>query len=230
MGEKSPTPPPLFLTGPAFTNGKLNPFLYTENVEHLAKFFSEGKPILTKQSLAQMFTQGGTLAKGPAPISRERLQGKIASLFKDYLRSTDSVPPPDEFDDLLYYLPTRAEVDQVLANRQIRYPVYTPQVFDCEDFAYAAKVEFAYHRAVDPSRGDDFTSFACGLIWADDIPSVGTGSHAVNFIVTADETKGQELLLVDTTPGSRPVMTLPEAQKIADKQQLPRMSIRSMVI
>lgn len=230
MCEKVSTPSPLFLTGPAFASEKLDPLLYLESMAHLTKFFSGGKLNLVRQSLARMFAQGVTLAGGPAPISSEKLQGKIVSLFEGYLRATDVVRPPKEFDDPYYYRPTRAEVDQVLAGQRIRYPVYTPHVFDCEDFAYGAKVDFAYHRAVDPSRGDYFTSFACGLIWADDIPSVGTGSHAINFVVTADETKGQELLLVDTTPGSCPVMTLPEAQKLADEQQLPRMRIRSLVI
>jgi hypothetical protein len=103
--------------------------------------------------------------------------------------------PAEDFDDPVYYLPTRAEVETVFHTRTTLHQPWSLDVFDCEDFAYSLKVDVARHR-YRTIAADLVTPMAFGILWGTDLPGVGRGVHVVNVVVTSNE----GILLVDSTP------------------------------
>jgi hypothetical protein len=142
-------------------------------------------------------------AKGTTWLTNDELWQKLNVDLQAYLVGP-ALRPASHFDDSFYYLPTMEEVGKVLAVHHFAYPDYIENVFDCEDYAYATKVEFSLYRAEDPTR-TQLTQFACGIIWGCNLPTVGAGDHAVNFVATDDA----GIVLIDCTIGSETVTPLP---------------------
>jgi hypothetical protein len=156
-----------------------------------------------------------TEGKGAVKGARD-LRSLLEAIAGEYLadRSSDGSLRPDTwFDDLVYYLPTPEEVDQVLRAWQTPYPDYVKHVFDCDDYAYSTKLNFSLYRLQDRSRQGELTPFACGMVWGLNLPTLGSGAHAVNLVVVADGPRADpRVLLIDATPGSKLVTPLPASR------------------
>lgn len=82
------------------------------------------------------------------------------------------------YGDSNFYLPTQAEVMNILTASQTDRRTWTAERFDCDDFSYVLKGEFSVH-AYD--AGALSYGFALGIIWGNF--SWVNGFHAVNFAV-----------------------------------------------
>ena len=112
------------------------------------------------------------------------------------------------FDDEFYYLPTYAEMEAALNAPRIQLGEYQLRVFDCEDFAYATRADLSLYRLYDATRGQELTPFASGILWGENLPTVGSGRHALNLMVTSTE----HAFLIDRTEGSQLITPLPPAR------------------
>jgi hypothetical protein len=84
--------------------------------------------------------------------------------------------------DAQYYLPTLAEVQQLLTASSLDRRTWMAERFDCDDFSYVLKGEFSIH-AYD--AGDISYGFSAGIIWGNF--NWVDGFHAVNLVVTNDQ-------------------------------------------
>ena len=107
---------------------------------------------------------------------------------------------PEEFDDDIYMLPPLAAAQAIFAEQRWlkltdRNLFYWPQVFDCDDFAYALKTAFSIAHFENASIRDPDAGLAAGILWCGDST---TGRHVLNFVVTSD----QGVWVFDATPTS----------------------------
>ena len=144
---------------------------------------------------------GSNPAQGEGAVKPSQLRALItrqlaAFLAPGALRMTDV-----EFDDDVYYLPSRAEVEAIFHGDTLPVPGYARNVFDCDDFAYRLKLEFSLHRYLHTGQ-TVATPFAVGILW--------TRDHVMNLAVTSDAC----VLFLDQTPGTRGIRSPEEPFEI----------------
>jgi hypothetical protein len=137
---------------------------------------SEGKP-----TMRRMFTK--------AELARALASAFASNLLPGALRATE------DFDDPIYCLPTRGDVETLFRSRTTLHQPWSENVFDCEDFAYSLRADFARYR-YRTMPANTTTPFATGIVWGLDLPHAGRGFHVVNIAVTCDA----GLLLLDAAP------------------------------
>jgi hypothetical protein len=139
---------------------------------------------------------------GQPEVSREQLHTMLAGAFGEV-----ALRPPEAFDDRIYYLPLLAEARKVFDLRSMATRNAWGEVFDCEDFAYWLRSDFAFHRYC--SIGSDiFMPFAAGILWG----RLGDAKHALNIVVTSDE----GVCLMDSMPGGSKIAPKSDWQVTAD--------------
>lgn len=138
----------------------------------------------------------GTLAMGK-PIPRDRLRSLIEKAFAGRFSSGSALRPEEKMDDWAYYAPTLREIDKVVATRSAKGKAYETDIFDCEDFAYSLRADFARNR-YDANAKD--TAFAAGIVWGEITPGK---PHVANIVAVHAPPGGAEefaVRIVDTIP------------------------------
>ncbi|MBI3884763.1 MAG: hypothetical protein HY302_03415 [Opitutae bacterium] len=132
-----------------------------------------------------------------APMMAEQMHGLLTNALRQAGFSPGILRPFGNFDDARYYLPTRENLDQLLATKgpTAGYGSVV-DLFDCDDFAYNFRGFAAAHRFRSRDRGDNTTPFAIGLLWGAGFTGLGPDSHLLNVAVLSDHS----VWLVDTWP------------------------------
>jgi hypothetical protein len=105
----------------------------------------------------------------------EYVQGLLESAFSGKFGATNIL----RLGDAHYYLPTPQEIDRIINDSSLDRKIWTPERFDCDDFAYVLKAEFCTH-AYD--AGESLScSFALGMIWGNF--NWRDEFHAANLVV-----------------------------------------------
>lgn len=121
---------------------------------------------------ARMAAAAGKVAdaKGVDQIVQAALAGKFSN------------DPGLRYGDASYYLPTLAEVRQILRASRLDRRTWLAERFDCDDFAYVLKGEMSAH-AYD--AGELRFGLCVGIVWANF--KWVDGYHAVNWFVASDQ-------------------------------------------
>jgi hypothetical protein len=152
------------------------------------KIRQAGTPSLVRRKLYAL-RSAFTPAQGSDRITREDLRDVLEAAFP--VISPTALRPSEDFDDLIYYLPTEAEVCHVFGQRSSLDRDYLDEVLDCEDFAYSLRADFAFNRYRVPGS-EPFYPMAVGMVWA----GPRSVPHCLNVAVTTDS----GVLLLDSTP------------------------------
>lgn len=125
---------------------------------------------------------GGKRADGTLCVTSGEVRRLVLDAFA-HLGSIDhALRPAEDFDDRYYYLPTAAELKVVFDGRGALLDDPWHEVFDCEDFAYSLRTDFALNRLINARQGMS-TPFAVGILWGGVRP---VSRHVLNVAVTAD--------------------------------------------
>lgn len=128
-----------------------------------------------------------TMTKPAAPakpamglvVPASSLDGLVKRLLQDKL-GTD---PGIRFGDGSFYLPSMAEVKEILDASRLDRRTWMEERFDCDDFAYVLKAEMSVH-AYD--SGSLRYGLCVGMVWGNF--SWVQGYHAVNWFIDHTQT------------------------------------------
>lgn len=138
---------------------------------------------------APPFTELATPMSAPLGGPGAEAAGVVApaSSLEGLARQTLGVrlgPDPGiRFGDGSFYLPTLAEVQQILVASQLDRRRWMEERFDCDDFAYVLKAEMSVHAY--ESSALRF-GLCVGVVWGDF--DWVQGFHAVNWFIDATRT------------------------------------------
>jgi hypothetical protein len=141
------------------------------------------------------FSVADVWAASAPVISAADLRSILAAQFP-----SASLRPPEEFDDDAYLTPPLAVAQAMFAERRWlrlakKNVFYWPQVYDCDDFAYALRAAFSIHHFENAAARDLEAGIAVGMMMCGNATN---GRHMLNCVVTSD----QGVWVFDATPTS----------------------------
>ena len=143
-----------------FTNGSFSGQTGTQSGPF--HIYSKGHPT------QQMVTMHETKKSNVSDILKKALSGRLHPNIKFHLA------------DAQYYFPSMERVKEILAKSKAETSVWTPEVYDCDDFAVALK-----HAFVSAARTEKMLpcAHASGMLWG---ALHSGGGHAINWVITGD--------------------------------------------
>jgi hypothetical protein len=137
--------------------------------------------LLTGRRFAAPVAFVGAAAAPPAAGGVVAQQSRVSTIVQTALAGKFSSDPGIRYGDGYFYLPTLAEVQQILVASQLDRRTWLAERFDCDDFAYVLKGEMSIH-AYD--SGDLRYGLCVGMVWGDF--DWVAGYHAINWFIASD--------------------------------------------
>lgn len=137
---------------------------------------------LTGRRIPKSMIPAGAEALPGAPKGTVVPTSSLDGLVRKILDGKFGPDPGIRFGDGSFYLPTQAEVEQILSASALDRRQWLAERFDCDDFAYVLKGEMSVHTY---ETADLKFGLCVGMVWGNF--DWVDGFHAVNWFIANDQ-------------------------------------------